>query len=846
MKTKITNYYVTLLFILLYAACAKDEVDLTGDIYGKVTDSQTGEYVKGATVTLTPGGISKTTGNDGAFEFLDLEPKQYEIQVRKADYENNSKTVSVITGKTISGDMDLTPVKKEAKIELSVSSLNFGKTNSSLSFDITNKGNAKFNWNISGLEKIDWLEVAPATGTLEAGKSNAVQVTVHRELLTENSETTLIVNADKESVSLKITAEKEVKGTKLELSTSALDFGKELSSLTFDVKNIGNAGSVNWNITGMDADWITIFPKSGTTEEKKSSAVKVTLNRDKVKGSPTTTVLVNTEGESLPLTITAEELLPRRMEVIPGNLSFGENENKLSLTLRSHNGSTNYELLTKESAGWLNLSKTTGTIVQYDASNPATEEAVNITVDRSKLQAADYNCTLIVRSDLGDTEVPVSMKVVESEKKVEITPRTINFGQDTSISAFTVKNIGNVGTLAWNISGVNVDWITVSPMEGSLGMGKSATVTMSLDRSKVKGQMGTTIKVNVDGRSEEVIISAEEKPQRRFEVNPQSLTVGVNDKASFNINSYNGVTFYQLSTKENVAWLSFSKNSGSVGASATENIEVRIDRNGLAVGEYNCMIVVQTDLGNKEIPLKMIVERKDASKVVTNGLYVYYTFEGNTKSVTEKSLTASAMNFPTYITNTKDGSQAINFSRTDESYISIPEGLIDKYQFSISFWIKGLSDGHIFHSVKSTNENNFCLSMVDGRLKFTATKYYNAFPGGDLSTPFEHSTLDNDWHMITLTSDYPKTSGASITSKLYIDGEYVSVATESCNPFSQGNSSQADYGYGIKFQFGGSMKRNSTTTLNSVSMSVDNLRVYDTRVLSGSEIKEIYKAEKQN
>lgn len=134
--------------------------------------------------------------------------------------------------------------------------------------------------------------------------------------------------------------------------------------------------------------------------------------------------------------------------------------------------------------------------------------------------------------------------------------------------------------------------------------------------------------------------------------------------------------------------------------------------------------------------------------------------------------------------------------------------------------------------------------MVDGRLKFTATKYYNAFPGGDLSTPFEHSTLDNDWHMITLTSDYPKTSGASITSKLYIDGEYVSVATESCNPFSQGNSSQADYGYGIKFQFGGSMKRNSTTTLNSVSMSVDNLRVYDTRVLSGSEIKEIYKAEK--
>lgn len=39
------------------------------------------------------------------------------------------------------------------------------------------------------------------------------------------------------------------------------------------------------------------------------------------------------------------------------------------------------------------------------------------------------------------------------------------------------------------------------------------------------------------------------------------------------------------------------------------------------------------------------------------------------------------------------------------------------------------------------------------------------------------------------------------------------------------------------------MKRNSTTTLNALSISIDNLRVYDTRVLSASEVKEIYEAE---
>lgn len=605
------NKCLYLLVLLLVISCAKDEEDLTGSIYGKVTDTQSGEVLHGATVTLTPGGISRTTGDDGTYEFLNLEPGQYQVEARKADYVTNTKSVSVVTGKNAMGDITLTPVKKDAKIELGVSTLNFGKTNTSLSFDIFNKGTAKFNWNISGLDKVDWLEVNPASGALEAGKSCAVQVSLLREKLAENKELTIIINADKESVSLKITAEVERKTSKIEIIPSKLDFGTDESVLTFDVKNIGNSGGVSWNITGLDVDWITsITPMKGETEQGKSSAVKVALNRSKIKDHVKTSILINADGESLPLEISADEKLERRIEADPATLTLGEQE-KSTLTLRSYYGSTSYMLIIKENdTDWLKLSKTNGTIPQYDAANPAMKETVELSVSREGLQAGDYNCTLIVRSDLQDLEIPVTMKVKESDKKLEVSPRAIDFGQDLNSSTFAIKNIGNTGTLDWNISGINADWITVSPTEGALGMGKSATVTVTLDRSKVKGQMGTTIKVNVAGLSEEITISAEEKPQRSFDVNPQSLTVGVNDKASFSVSSYNGTTFYQLSTKENVAWISFSKNSGTVAASATDNVEVRIDRKGLAAGNYSCNIVVQTDLGNKEIPLTMIVEKK--------------------------------------------------------------------------------------------------------------------------------------------------------------------------------------------------------------------------------------------
>lgn len=308
MKTTCIKTICLLFSILVLGACSKDEEVFTGNITGKVTDAATGEVLQGVTVTITPGGDARTTGSDGYFEFRDLEPKQYEIQARKSGYTTNNKTVTVITGYDVPGDIQLAPVVQDGKLALSVSSLNFGSQNSSLSFSVLNNGNATFNWNISGLDKVDWLSVNPTTGTLVAGKSNAVTVTLNRDRVTEYKEATILVNADDESVALKITAEAEVKTSKIALTSSVLNFGTEYSSLTFDVKNIGNAGDVNWDITGIDAAWIKVTPTAGTTAMGKSSAVKVDIDREKlVEERNTTNILVNADGESLRVTINAEK-----------------------------------------------------------------------------------------------------------------------------------------------------------------------------------------------------------------------------------------------------------------------------------------------------------------------------------------------------------------------------------------------------------------------------------------------------------------------------------------------------------------------------------------------------------
>ena len=282
MKTNSFKILMMLFASLVLWSCARDIEPFTGNILGKITDAKSGEVLQGVNVTIVPSGTSRTTGGDGYFEFRDLEPKQYEIQAQKNGYITNSKIVNVVAGRDVSGDIQLTPITQDGILALSVSSLNFGSQNSSLSFNIQNNGNKSFNWNISGLDNADWLSVNPSTGTLAAGKSNAVAVTLNRDRITEYKEVTLIVNADNESMPLKVIAEIENKTSKISLSSSTLNFGTEYSSLTFDVKNIGNAGDVDWNVSAVDVDWITVSPLEGTTAMGKSSVVKVDVAAPKM------------------------------------------------------------------------------------------------------------------------------------------------------------------------------------------------------------------------------------------------------------------------------------------------------------------------------------------------------------------------------------------------------------------------------------------------------------------------------------------------------------------------------------------------------------------------------------
>lgn len=94
---------------LMFAGCTEEEYSLVGSIHGVVSDVVTGEPIKNVSLTLSPSGKSATTGSDGVYEFVNLEAGQYKIQARHNEYKTDTKTVTVLAGETVSGDILMTP-----------------------------------------------------------------------------------------------------------------------------------------------------------------------------------------------------------------------------------------------------------------------------------------------------------------------------------------------------------------------------------------------------------------------------------------------------------------------------------------------------------------------------------------------------------------------------------------------------------------------------------------------------------------------------------------------------------------------------------------------------------------
>lgn len=196
---------IVLFTIVLLSSCAKDEVNPFGNIYGVVVNSNTSEPIQGARVTLTPTGKSTVTGNDGSYEFVDLEAGSYKVTVQADGYSSTVKNVTVVAGERAIGDVSLSAKPQNTKLGVDKDIVLFTKSIRTATINIKNLGNSgNIDWTITNVPS--WLTVSPEQGSTGVGKETAVALSLNSSFA-DKGEHVIIVNAAGESVSIKISAD---------------------------------------------------------------------------------------------------------------------------------------------------------------------------------------------------------------------------------------------------------------------------------------------------------------------------------------------------------------------------------------------------------------------------------------------------------------------------------------------------------------------------------------------------------------------------------------------------------------------------------------------------------------
>lgn len=190
---------VVALASMVWYGCTKQEEELTGTIYGTVSDYATTQPIGGVNVILHPSGEASLTGNDGTFEFNDLKAGNYSLSFSKAEYADldDDYIIELEAGKKVKRDVQMR--KQIASLQITdmagnpLDTLDFGdeESVSVKTFNIFNNGTEKLSCSAS--YECEWItNVSGLENDIPAGQTVPVTVRIDRVALADGVNTTFL------------------------------------------------------------------------------------------------------------------------------------------------------------------------------------------------------------------------------------------------------------------------------------------------------------------------------------------------------------------------------------------------------------------------------------------------------------------------------------------------------------------------------------------------------------------------------------------------------------------------------------------------------------------------------
>jgi hypothetical protein len=304
-------------------------------------------------------------------------------------------------------------------LEVDVTVLDFGESDTSKTFVVTNGGEGTLEWSLSEAE--DWLSTDIASGMLETGLSETVTVEVDRTLsggpglITGLITVSALDMTETVDVSMVVPEEPMLMVNPLSLNFGAEEVVKQLS--------IANSGwsTLEWT-AGTEAEWIGLDLASGSTEPGMVDVVSVNVDRSVVEGlgdsSDVLAISSNGGDSSVPIEMTKQNHPPE----VPNSS-------------QPPDGSTNQSLYTTLSCQGNDVDSEDGDELTYDIYFSTQEMLVNLQ-DRSVLVCSDMQvCYCDPGTGNVGNDTTYYWKVVAKDSYGEETPSAVwSFSTEASVN----------------------------------------------------------------------------------------------------------------------------------------------------------------------------------------------------------------------------------------------------------------------------------------------------------------------------------------------------------------------------------------------------------------------------
>lgn len=379
-------------------------------VFGASTNNSSFTITNNGTGTLT-WSVTFTTDDGGAW-IKSITPSQGAV----ATNQNVEIEVEVdrfgLTGGTYygwvkvssnDGSDSLRVVMFTAMLSVDKTSIDFGTSNTTDEFNISNNGTDTLTWSISVTtdDGGNWLSANPLQG-IATTESDPVTVSVNRQGLSQGEYygwVKIASNGGEDSVRVQM----NVVNPQLNVVPLSLDFGTANTTLTFNITNSGS-GTLTWNITESES-WLSVSPASGSTTTETDTITVIVDRTGLNQGNYSAQIAVTSNGGNATVNVTMEVEGQPVLQVVPLSLSFGETSTMKTLTIRNNGqGTLNWSASGNQS--WIiNITPNSGSLGAGQVIQSMVE------VSRVGLSPGNYSGTIQINSNGGNISIPVSMVV---------------------------------------------------------------------------------------------------------------------------------------------------------------------------------------------------------------------------------------------------------------------------------------------------------------------------------------------------------------------------------------------------------------------------------------------------